>query len=82
VSIALTGAMHKALSFVHEIKTVITTEKTNMTDTMQPHWKHAGGKCWQHGWDMGAVVMKDCCFEPIMSDLMHKGKSFVHGTND
>jgi hypothetical protein len=53
-----------------------------MADTMQPHWKHAGGKCWQHGWDKGTVVMKDCCFEPIMSDLMHKGKSFVHGTND
>jgi hypothetical protein len=32
VSTALTGAMHKALSFVHEIKTVITIETISMTD--------------------------------------------------
>jgi hypothetical protein len=27
------------------------------------------------------VVMKGCGFKPIMSDLMHKGKSFVHGAH-
>jgi hypothetical protein len=46
-----------------------------MTDTMQPHWKHTREKNRQLGVDIEIVVMKDRCFEPIMSDPHAQMKS-------
>jgi hypothetical protein len=63
-----TGAMHKALSFVHEIKSLLTN--------ISPHAFQLSNLAFSNPIAMVRGEGK----KVAVLNLMHKGKSFVHGT--